>query len=66
MYLQQVVRVQLTLKQGRLALLNRKRVQFLDDNARIHVVQVDIDTISRLGWEIQCHSYYSPDLVPTN
>ena len=66
LYSQQLERVQQALRQKEPALVNRKGVLFLHDNARPHVTQVVWDTIQQLGWETLCHPPYSPDLAPSD
>ena len=66
LYSQQLERVQQALRQKEPALVNRKGVLFLQDNARPHVARVARDTIQRLRWETLCHPPYSPDLAPTD
>ena len=65
LYSQQLERVQQALRLKEPALVNRKGVLFLHDNARPHVARVVRDTI-QLGWETLCHPPYSPDLAPTD
>lgn len=66
LYSQQLERVQQALQQKEPALVNRKGVLFLHDNARPHVARVARETIRRLGWETLCHPPYSPDLAPSD
>ena len=66
LYSQQLERVQQALQQKEPALVNRKGVLFLHDNARPHIARLARDTIQRLRWETLCHPPYSPDLAPTD
>ena len=66
LYSQQLERVQQALQQKEPALVNRKVVLFLHDNARPHIARLARDTIQRLRWETLCHPPYSPDLAPTD
>ncbi|GFY68332.1 histone-lysine N-methyltransferase SETMAR [Trichonephila inaurata madagascariensis] len=66
LYSQQLERVQQTLHQKEPALVNRKGVLCLHNNARPHVGRVARNTIQRLVWETLCHLPYSPDLSPSN
>jgi [histone H3]-lysine36 N-dimethyltransferase SETMAR len=66
LYSTQLERVHQALKQKEPALVNRRGVLFLHDNARPHVARVARDTIQRLGWETLCHPPYSPDLAPSD
>ncbi|GFX93925.1 histone-lysine N-methyltransferase SETMAR [Trichonephila clavipes] len=51
LYSQQLERVQQAMHQKEPALVNRKGVLVLYDNARLHVTRVARNTIQRLGWE---------------
>ena len=66
LYSQQLERVQQALQQKEPALVNRKGVLFLHDNARPHVARVVRNTIQRHDWETLCHPPYSPDLAPSD
>jgi len=63
LYSQQLQRVHRALRQKKPALLNRKNVLFLHDNAKPHVAKRTRETIQQLGWETLCHA---PDLTPTD
>ena len=65
LYSQQLERVQQALHQKEPALVNRKGVLFLHDNARPHVASGP-NTIQQLGWETLCHLPYSPNLAPSD
>ncbi|GFW25953.1 histone-lysine N-methyltransferase SETMAR [Trichonephila clavipes] len=60
-YSQQFECVQQTQKEP--ALVNRKGVPLLHDNARPHIARRARNTKPRLGWETSHHSPYSPDLA---
>ncbi|GFU42684.1 histone-lysine N-methyltransferase SETMAR [Trichonephila clavipes] len=64
LYSQQSERVQRVLHQKEPALVNRKSVLLLHDNARPHVARVGRNTIQRLSWETLCHPPYLLDLAP--
>lgn len=66
LYSQQLERVHQALMHKEPALVNRKGVLLLHDNARPHVAREARDTIQRLGWETLPHPPYSPDLAPTD
>jgi histone-lysine N-methyltransferase SETMAR len=65
-YTQQLVRVHESLAQKHPALVNRKGVVFLHDNARPHVAKLTREKIKDLGWEVLPHPPYSPDLAPSD
>ncbi|MEZ0498462.1 hypothetical protein [Sphingomonas sp. IW22] len=65
-YCDQLERVHEKLLEKQPAIVNRKKVLFLQDNARPHVARQTINKITQLGWEIMCHPPYSPDLSPTD
>ena len=65
-YCAQLERVQEKLLEKQPDLVNRKKVLFLQDKARMHVAKKTVDKITQLGWEIMCHPPYSSDLSPTN
>lgn len=66
LYTQPLEHLQQTLKQKKLALINREGVLFHYDNARPQLVQVARVTIQRLGWETLYHPPYFLDLEPTD
>ncbi|GFU33018.1 histone-lysine N-methyltransferase SETMAR [Trichonephila clavipes] len=66
MYSQQLERVQQALHPKEPALVNRKSVLLLHDNARPHAARVARNMIQRLRWETLCYPPYSPDLSPSD
>ena len=65
-YCNQLDRVQEELLIKQPALVNRKKILFLQDNARPHVAKMTLHKIAELQWEIMSHPPYSPDLSPTD
>lgn len=66
LYCQQLERVQKKLMETRPALINRKGVVYLHDNARPHASGVTQKKIFDLNWETIEHPPYSPDLAPSD
>lgn len=65
-YCDQLSRVYNALLQKRPALVNRKNVILLHDNARPHVAKIVKDKLLEMGWETLAHPPYSPDLAPSD
>ncbi|XP_018353534.1 PREDICTED: histone-lysine N-methyltransferase SETMAR-like [Trachymyrmex septentrionalis] len=63
-YCHQLDKLNDSLKQKRLELINRKGVVFYQDNARPHTSLVTRQKLLQLGWDIL--PPYSPDLVPSD
>ncbi|KFM74002.1 Histone-lysine N-methyltransferase SETMAR, partial [Stegodyphus mimosarum] len=66
LYSQQLERVHQALMYKEPALVNRKGVLLLHDNARLYVTPEARNTTKRLGWETLPHPPYFPDLAPTD
>lgn len=65
-YCQQMLRVHDDLLRKQAALVNRRGVLLLHDNARPHVAKKSRDQLAALGWQILPHPAYSPDISPTD
>jgi [histone H3]-lysine36 N-dimethyltransferase SETMAR len=65
-YTQQLNDLNQDLIQKRPALVNRKQVFFLDDNAKPHRSKIVQMKIKELGWEALPHPPYSPDIAPSD
>jgi histone-lysine N-methyltransferase SETMAR len=65
-YSEQLERVHEKLKTKDSALVTRKGVVLLHDNAKPHVAKVTLETTNRLGWETLVHPPYSPDIAPSD
>ncbi|XP_054005260.1 histone-lysine N-methyltransferase SETMAR-like [Hylaeus anthracinus] len=65
LYVQQLQRVLEKLHEKRPALINRRNVILLHDNARPHTARVTQEKILELGWSVLPHPPYSPNLAPT-
>ena len=66
LYIQQLQLVHQSLLKKRPALVNRKNVVLLHDNARPHAARVTLEKVLELGWPVLPHPPYSPDLAPTD
>jgi [histone H3]-lysine36 N-dimethyltransferase SETMAR len=66
LYCRQLQNLALALQTARPALLNRKGILLLHDNARPHTARMTQQTIHELGWEILPHPPYSPDIAPSD
>ena len=47
-------------------LVNRKRIIFHQDNARLHVSLMTRQKLLQFGWEVLIHPPYSPDIAPSD
>ncbi len=65
-YSNQMTKLNEALIQQRPALINRKGVLLLHDNARPHTAKAARSKIEEFGWEILPHPPYSPDLAPSD
>lgn len=65
-YCEQLERVQDALRRRRPALVNRKGVILLHDNARPHTAKKTREKIRELEWEVLPHPPYSPDMAPSD
>lgn len=65
-YVEQLVRVHESLVKKHPALVNRKGIILLHDNARPHVAKLSRERIKEFGWEVLLHPPYSPDLAPSD
>ncbi|XP_046836319.1 histone-lysine N-methyltransferase SETMAR-like [Vespa crabro] len=59
-YCHQLDKLNDALQQKRSELINRKRVMFLEDNARPHTSLVSRQKLSQLEWDTMSHPPYSP------
>ena len=50
----------------RTALVNRKSMLFLHDNAKPHTSKMTQEKIKELKWEVLPHPLYLPDLAPSD
>lgn len=65
-YCEQLERVQDALRKRRPALVNRRGVILLHDNAKAHIAKKTRDKIRELDWELLPHPPYSPDISPSD
>lgn len=65
-YCQQLDRLMCALVSKRPALVNRKGVILLHDNARPHTALATQKKIKEFGWEVIDHPPYSPDIAPSD
>jgi histone-lysine N-methyltransferase SETMAR len=65
-YSEQLESIHEKLKTKEPALVIRKGVVLLHDNAKPHVAKVTRETIIRLRWETLVHPQYSPDIAPSD
>lgn len=67
LYCSQLERAHAALRNLRPALVNRKQVLYIQDNATPHKSKRTTQKIqSELGWELLNHPAYSPDLAPSD
>lgn len=66
LYVEQLDRVQEQLTIKCPAIVNRKGVVYLHDNARPHVAKIVREKLKQLDWEVLPHPPYSPDLAPSD
>jgi histone-lysine N-methyltransferase SETMAR len=65
-YCQQLQRASQALLNKQPALVNRRQVLLLHDNAPAHTAKKTQGEIRKLNWEVLPHPPYSPDLSPTD
>lgn len=65
-YQEQLYAVQECLSEKRPALVNRRQVFFLQDNAPAHRSGSTHACLTRMHWKVLCHPAYSPDLSPSD
>ena len=65
-YCSQIEEVHKKLKDIDPAMINRRRVIILQDNAKPHTSKKTIQKFSDIGYEILSHPPYSPDISPTD
>ena len=63
-YCSQVDPLKAALDEKRLELVNRKRIIFHQDNARLRVSLMTRQKLLQLGWEVLINLLYSPDIAP--
>ena len=66
LYAQQLERLKQAILQKQPALVNRRGVILLHDNARPHVSKIVQEKIKEFQWEILPHPPYSPDIAPSD
>ena len=65
-YCSQLNQLKASLDEKRPELVNRKRVIFHQDNARLHVSLMTRQKLLQLGWEVLIRLLYSPDIAPSD
>jgi len=66
LYCQQLDRLKAALLQKRPSLINRGRIVFHQDNAKLNTSLMTRRKLRELGWEDLLHPTYSPDLAPSD
>ena len=62
-YCSQLDQLKAALDEKHPELVNRKRIIFHQDNARLHVSLTTRQKLLQLGWEVLIHPPYSPDIA---
>ena len=65
-YCSQLHQLKAALDEKRTELVNRKRIIFHQDNARLHVSLMTRQKLLQLGWEVLIHPPYPPDTEPSD
>ena len=65
-YCSQLDQLKAALDKKRPELVNRKRIIFHQDNARLHVSLMTRQKLLQLGWEVLIHPPYSPDIATSD
>jgi histone-lysine N-methyltransferase SETMAR len=65
-YCKQLQQVQKDLLHKQPAMVNRRGVLLLHDNARPHIAKKTRKKLTKFGWEMLPHPPYSPDISPTD
>ena len=65
-YCSQLDQLKAALDEKRPELVNRERIIFHQDNARLHVYLMTRQKLLQLGWEVLIHSLYSPVTAPSD
>ena len=65
-YCSQLDQLKAALDEKRPELVNRKHIIFHQDKARLYVSLMTRQKLLQLGWEVQIHPPYSPDIVPSD
>ena len=65
-YCSQLDQVKTALDEKRPELVNRKRILFHQDNARLHVSLMTRQKLLQLSWEVLIHPPYSSDIAPSD
>ena len=65
-YCSQLDQLKAALDKKRPELVNRKPINFHEDNARLHVSLMTRQKLLQLGWEVLINPPYSPDIAPSD